>query len=161
MTQSERLLLTPGGLRNQEAELALLLDQRREIAARIRDARSHAEPGENSEYEDAKQEQSLVESRIARLKEVLATAAVLDPTDIETSSAGLGCRVLLYDVDNDEQWEVALVSSVEADPDRDLISTECPLGEALVGRVPGDQVELRLGSETVRYTIRGIRSLLD
>jgi transcription elongation factor GreA len=154
---NEEILLTPDGYRELAAELEnLLTAERREVAERIRDAITYGELTENSEYEDAKNAQAFLEGRIEDLKHIMQIARPMDLDDIPTDQVGLGSIVMVRD-DMDEDWEVTLVSPVEADPRRDKISDESPVGEALFGHKVGDTVSVTVPAGKTKYTVVAIR----
>ena len=105
--------------------------------------------------------QAFIEQRITELRAVLATAVVLDDGAIPRDHAGIGSVVLLRDLELGDDWELTLVNSVEADPEQDLVSTECPLGSALLGKRVGDLVVTKVPDGEIRYEIVSIRSLLN
>lgn len=149
-----QLVLTPAGLKRIEAELRELQTTRRqEVAENIRQAKTYGDVAENPEYEDAKQEQALLEGRIAELKNILGTAVLLDEADIPTDEVAIGSQVKIRDLDTDEEWEFAMVGSVEADPMADRISNESPIGEALFGLKVGEVAEAQTPGGTVRYEV--------
>jgi transcription elongation factor GreA len=154
---NEEILLTPRGYQEIAAELEnLLTAERRDVAERIRDAITYGELTENSEYEDAKNAQAFLEGRIEDLKHIMQVARPMDPADISTDRIGLGSVVMVHD-DMDEDWEVTMVSPVEADPRRDKISDESPVGEALFGKKVGDTVTVNVPAGKTSYTVIGIR----
>jgi transcription elongation factor GreA len=158
MSQEAEILLTPRGRDKLEQRLDQLRNvQRREVAERIRDSKQFGDLTENAEYEDAKTEQAMVESQISELRRVLQIAQVLDEADIPTDHIGIGSIVQMTNLENDDEWEFTLVSSVEADPDNDLISDESPVGEALVGKRVGDTVRIHVPNGLLRYRIDSIR----
>jgi transcription elongation factor GreA len=135
--------ITPEGRARLEAELDELEGAgRRTLAERIKTAREWGDLKENSEYHDAKNDQAHLETRIARLRDKLARAVVVDPApsgDVVT----LGSSVLVCD-ENGQQRTWRLVSSHEASPSEGLLSFESPVARALAGRRPGDQVRIPL-----------------
>lgn len=158
MTQEAEIILTPKGHDKLEQRLDYLRNtQRPNVAERLRDSKQFGDLTENAEYEDAKQEQALVESQILDLRRVLQVAQVLDPADIPTDHIGLGSIVKMTNQENDDEWEFTLVSSVEADPDNELISDESPIGEALVGKKVADLVSIQVPNGIVHYRIDSIR----
>lgn len=158
MSQEMEIVLTPSGRDKLEQKLDHLRNvQRREVAERIRDSKQFGDLAENAEYEDAKTEQALVESQIAEIRRVLQIAQVLDRADIPTDHIGIGSVVQMTNQENDDEWELTIVSSVEADPDNELISDESPVGEALVGKRVGDIVSINIPDGTLRYHIDSIR----
>ncbi len=138
-------LTTANGLATLEAELAALEgDGRREIADRIRTAREWGDLKENSEYHDAKNEQAHLETKIARLREKIAAAVIVEeaPT-VAGGMIGLGSTVVVRDQDGSEHtWRI--VSSHDAAPAEGSLSAESPVASALLGRGPGDRVSVSL-----------------
>lgn len=157
MSHDAEFVLTPAGLAKLEQRLEQLRGvQRREVAERIRDSRQFGDIAENAEYEDAKIEQALVESQIQELRRVLQSAQVLDREEIPTDHIGIGSVVDMVNVDTDEDWQLTIVSSVEADPDNDLISDASPIGEALMGKRVGELVRAVVPAGTLQYRIDSI-----
>lgn len=153
-------LLTPAGLRRIEAELEHLVSVRRpEIAEDIRQSRQIGEVSENQEYAAAREAQVQVERRITELRQLLGTARILDGSEVDSGRAGIGSVVTLRDTETLEEWEVTLVTSLEADPEHDFISIQCPLGEAIQGRSPGDTVVAQTPAGAIRYEILSVRPL--
>jgi transcription elongation factor GreA len=140
---STGVALTPEGYAALQRELEQLTTVKRpEIAGRIRESLQHGEFSEdNSELDEVKFEQAIVEGRIAELKGLFGNAHILDESSIPTDHVGLGSRVTVHDPEFGEDFEVRVVSSVEADPSRDLISNESPMGTALLGHSPGEVAE--------------------
>jgi transcription elongation factor GreA len=158
MSQEAEIVLTPRGHDKLEQRLDYLRNvQRPLVAERLRDSKQFGDLAENAEYEDAKQEQALIESQIMDLRRVLQVAQVLDSADIPVGHVGIGSIVRMTNLENDDEWEFTLVGSVEADPDNDLISDESPVGEALVGKKVGDTVTIRVPNGVLNYRIDRIR----
>ncbi|HLH71126.1 MAG TPA: transcription elongation factor GreA [Candidatus Dormibacteraeota bacterium] len=135
------VLLTREGLRRLEEELEQLVRVRREeVAERIRRAREFGDIAENAEYTEAKNEQSLVEGRIATLEAMIRNAVVIENEPREEGVAAVGARVVVEFEDGD-QTAYSIVGPAEADPLRGRISNESPLGRALLGHRAGDVVE--------------------
>lgn len=153
------LLLTPEGHKALHDELDhLTMVKRPEIAERIRESKQHGEFSEdNNELDEVKFEQAIVESRIAELKSIFASAQMLEADLIPTGSVGIGSFVKVKDVDRPVEFEVRMVSSVEADPDNDLISNESPMGLALFGQKVNSVVEFEAPAGKIRYKILSIR----
>ncbi len=152
-------LLTPEGYQELQAELEHLMGEKRaEIAERLRESKEHGEFSEdNSELDEVKNEQAMIESRISELRELFATAQILEPDAIPTKHAGLGSYVTLNDEERKLQFEVRLVASIESDPDKDLLSVESPLGQALYGREVGETVTFNAPAGTLKYKVEKIR----
>jgi len=154
---NEEIVLTPTGYRELNDELERLrTTERREVADRIRDAITYGELTENSEYEDAKNAQAFLEGRIEDLKHIMQIARPLEQDEIPTDHVGLGSIVTVQD-DTGDDWEFTLVSPVEANPIKDKISDESPVGEALFGKKVGDHVNVSVPAGKTRYEIVAIR----
>ena len=158
--QAEReVILTVGGLKKIEDELDQLRRvHRKRVADRIRDSMDiGGELGDNSEFEDAKNEQAFVEGRIEDLRQILAAARVIETDDVPTDSVGIGCIVTVKDAETQDEWEWTIVSTVEADPAEDRISNESPVGQALMGLKVGETAIVEIPAGMVKYEIVGIR----
>ena len=137
------VILTPEGYEQLKAELEVLrTEKRREIAERIAYAREFGEIAENAEYDDAKNEQMMLEHRIAQLEERLAHADVIDKKRVDTSVVSIGAVVRLRDVDAKQTTEYFIVGSAEANPTENKLSNESPVGKAILGRKKGEIVEV-------------------
>jgi len=137
------VILTPEGYKRLKAELDhLRVVRRREVADRIAAAREFGEIAENAEYDDAKNEQMMLEHRIAQLEERLANARVIDTRRVDTSVVSIGSVVRLRDVDAKETIEYFIVGSAEANPAERKLSNESPVGRAIIGRKKGETVEV-------------------
>ncbi len=153
MSEKE-VLLTKEGLSRLEDELEHLKTvKRREVADRIKQALAFGDISENSEYDDAKNEQAFIESRIVKLEKMLRNARLISEDDIQTEVVGLGSRVKLRDLEYQDEFEYMIVSSAEADPGEAKISDESPVGKALLGKKPGDIIEVEVPAGMVRYQI--------
>lgn len=157
---SEReLVLTSAGLKRMEDELRELQTVRRqEVAEHIRQAKGYGDVAENPEYEDAKTEQAFLEGRISELKTIIGSASIIDPADVPTDHIGIGSIVKLKDLEFDDEWEITMVGSFEANPQEDRISNESPIGEALFRKKVGDVVEVNAPAGIVRYEVLSIRA---
>ena len=155
---SKEIMMSRSGLRALEEELNdLKSNRRKEIAEKIKVAISYGDLSENSEYDSAKNEQAIIEARIAQLEKMLPLVRVLDESDITTDIAGIGRVVKVKDLDFEEEEAFAIVSASEADPSEGRISDESPVGKALIGKAVGDIVEVTVPSGAViRYEILGI-----
>ncbi len=149
-------LITPEGLQTLNSELAVLEgDGRREIAERIKTAREWGDLKENSEYHDAKNDQAHLETKIARLREKIADAVVVEEKPASTGVVGLGSTVVVRDEEGAEQtWQI--VSSHDASPRDGRLSAESPMATALLGRASGDQTSVSLPRGTRRLTILSV-----
>ena len=156
MGDIEEIVLTPAGYKELTDQLEeLRTTERRDVAERIRDAITYGELTENSEYEDAKNAQAFLEGRIEDLKHIMQIARPMDMDEVPTDYVGLGSIVKVHD--ESEDWEFTMVSPVEADPTREKISDESPVGEALMGKKVSDTVSVTSPAGKTKYTIIGIR----
>jgi transcription elongation factor GreA len=134
-------LLTPEGLEDLKAKIKhLQTDRRREVAARIKEAREFGDIAENSEYDDAKNEQAMLEKQISDLEEKLRSARVIDRKDVDTDVVGVGVMVHVKDQKTDKSVKYQIVGSAEADPRESKLSNESPVGKALLGHKRGEIV---------------------
>lgn len=154
------VILTPEGYERLKAELEVLrTEKRREIAERIAAAREFGEIAENAEYDDAKNEQMMLEHRIAQLEERLARAEVIDRKQVDTSVVSIGSVVRLRDVDAKQTTEYHIVGSAEANPAENKLSNESPVGKAIMGRKKGEVVEVSTPrGATIKYKILEIKA---
>ncbi len=136
------IMLTPEGFKALQEELEHLTQVKRpEIAERIRESQEHGEFSEdNSELDEVKFEQAIVETRIAELKAIFGNAQTLTPDLIPTDHVGIGSWVTVEDLGFQDEFKVRVVSTIEADPTNDFISNESPMGAALYLRSKGDNV---------------------
>ena len=139
----KEVLLTPEGYEKLTQELEVLrTEKRREVADRIRVAREFGDIAENAEYDDAKNEQAMLEHKIAQLEERLLSARVIDVEDVDTSVVSVGSVVRLRDVDAKETVKYHIVGSAEANPAEFRLSNESPVGRAILGHKKGETVEV-------------------
>ena len=147
-------VLTKDGVAKLEAELENLKTvKRREVAEKIKVALSFGDLSENSEYDEAKNEQGIVESRIAEIEATLAHAQVIDDDDITTEKVGIGNVVKILDKDMDEEMEFQIVGTSEASIDKGLMSDESPIGAALIGHKIGETIEVETPSGVLEFKI--------
>jgi len=136
-------ILTYNGLKAMEEELQnLKVVKRKEIAEQIKEARAQGDLSENAEYDAAKDEQGEIEARIAELDKILKNAEVVDEDEVDLSTISIGCKVLLYDLEFEEEVDYAIVGSTEADPLHGKLSDESPVGSKLIGAKEGEVVEV-------------------
>ena len=137
------VILTPDGLSKLKAELEQLQgDKRREVAARIKEAREFGDISENSEYDDAKNEQAMVEARIAQLEEQLRSASVINAKELSTDQVRVGTTVHVKDEKTGKSVKYTIVGSAEANPAESKLSNESPVGKALIGHKRNETVEV-------------------
>ncbi|MFN8130888.1 MAG: transcription elongation factor GreA [Solirubrobacteraceae bacterium] len=139
------VILTPEGLEKLQAELEhLQTDKRREVAQRIKEAREFGDISENSEYDDAKNEQAMLEQRIAQLEDKLRAATVIDSSELSTDIVRVGSVVHVKDEKTGKSQKFTIVGSAEAKPADAKLSNESPVGKALVGRKRNDVVTVQV-----------------
>jgi transcription elongation factor GreA len=136
-------VLTPQGLKELKSKLEeLQTDRRREVAARIKEAREFGDIAENAEYDDAKNEQAMLEKQIADLEEKLRHARVIDKKSVNTDTVSVGVVVHVKDQKTDKSTKYTIVGSAEADPAEHRLSNESPIGKALLGHKRGEIVSV-------------------
>jgi transcription elongation factor GreA len=139
------VILTPEGLEKLKAELEeLTTTKRREVAERIKDAREYGDISENSEYDDAKNEQAMLESRIASLEEKLRSAVVVDASELTNDVVQVGSVVKVKDGQSGKSETYTIVGSAEANPAEKKLSNESPVGRALIGHKAKEKVKVQL-----------------
>jgi transcription elongation factor GreA len=137
------VLLTKEGYKKLQEEIEFLSnDRRRQVAERIKVAREFGDISENAEYDDAKNEQAMLEARIAKLAEQLAAARVIEKKEIAKDVVSVGAHVRLRDVEAKETVEYHIVGSAEANPAEQKLSNESPVGKAIIGKKKGETVEV-------------------
>ena len=138
---SRQSVITPEGLTKLKDEVEhLTTTKRREVAARIKEAREFGDIAENAEYDDAKNEQALLESRIAQLEERIRRAQVIDEKDLDTDEVRVGTTVHVKDQKSGDSQKFQIVGSAEASPIDHKLSNESPIGKALIGHKRNDIV---------------------
>jgi transcription elongation factor GreA len=139
------VILTPEGLEKLKQEIEYLsTDKRREVAERIKEAREFGDISENSEYDDAKNEQAMLEARIATLEDKLRSASVIDASELDADVVRVGSLVHVKDAGSGKALIYTIVGSTEANPSENKLSNESPVGQALVGRKKGDTAKVQL-----------------
>jgi transcription elongation factor GreA len=139
------VILTPEGLQRLQTELDdLQTNKRREVAARIKEAREFGDISENSEYDDAKNEQMMLEQKIAQLEERLRSAQVVNTSELSTDLVRVGVTVNVKDEKTGDSDKYTIVGSAEANPSEKKLSNESPVGKALIGHKRGDTVDVAL-----------------
>ncbi|MBC8587956.1 transcription elongation factor GreA [Paratissierella segnis] len=151
------VFLTVEGLTKLENELDELKSvSRKEVAERIKQALDFGDISENAEYDQAKNEQAKLEERIARLETILRNAKVIDEDEITTHVVSVGSKVVVKDLEFDEEMEYTIVGSAEADPYSGKISNESPLGNALIGSKPGEVIDVQVPDGVIQYKVLNI-----
>jgi transcription elongation factor GreA len=155
----KEVILTAEGHTKLKEEIEYLSTaKRREVAERIKQAREFGDIAENSEYDDAKNEQAMLEHRIAMLEERLKNSRVIEAADVTTDVVSVGTRVRLRDVDARETIEYTIVGSAEANPAEYKLSNESPVGRAIIGRKKGETVEVTAPRGSLKYKIMDIKA---
>ena len=150
----KKKILTYTGLRALEEELEnLKVVRRKEVAAKIREAREQGDLSENAEYDAAKDEQRDIETRIEEIEKILKNVEVVDEDEVDLDKINVGCVVVLYDKDFEEEVEYKIVGSTEANSLQGKISNESPLGKALIGRTVGEDIEVEAQAGIIEYKV--------
>ena len=146
----KEVILTPEGYEKLKQEIEhLQTEKRREVAERIRVAREFGDIAENAEYDDAKNEQAMLEARIATLEEKLRSASVINASELDSNVVRVGSLVSVKD-DAGKSLKYTIVGSTEADPAQNRLSNESPVGAALLGRKNGETAKVQLPSGKTR-----------
>ena len=151
-------VVTYTGLKKIEEELQdLKVNKRREIAAKIKEAREQGDLSENAEYDAAKDEQRDIEARIEQLEAMLKNIEVVDEDEVDTGVVGIGCKVKVYDYEFDEEVEYDIVGSSQADIMNNRISDESPVGMALKCAKVGEEVMVEAPDGEFKYRVLDIK----
>lgn len=144
--------ITVEGKTELETELDELKARRGDIAEKIANARDYGDLSENAEYDSAREEQGLVESRVAEIEDILQNAEIIKPT--KGSTIAVGSTVVLK---NGKEVTYQIVGPVEADPLEGKISNESPIGSALIGKKAGDKVTIETPKGSTTYTVKEVK----
>lgn len=152
------IFLTKEGFEKLENELEYLKTvKRKEISETIKVALSFGDLSENSEYDEAKNQQAIVESKIIQIENELKTSIIINENELNTDIISMGSKVEVKDLEFDEVENFIIVSSVEVDVENGKISDESPVGSALIGKKVGEIVEVKLPDDIiVKYEILSI-----
>ena len=155
----KEVILTPEGFKKLQREIDILRgEKRREVAERIRVAREFGDIAENAEYDDAKNEQAMLEHKIAQLEERLLSARVITKKEISKDSVSVGATVRLRDMQANKTFEYHIVGSAEANPAENKLSNESPVGKAIMGRKKGEVVEVSAPRGSLKFKIMEIKA---
>ena len=155
----KEVILTPEGYEKLKQEIATLQTvKRREVAERIRVAREFGDIAENAEYDDAKNEQAMLEHRIATLEERLLAARVISKKEISKDTVSVGSKVRVKNMDAGKTFEYRIVGSAEANPAENKLSNESPVGKAIMGHKKGDVVEVSAPRGSLKFKILEIKA---
>lgn len=151
-------LLTYQGLKKLEDELQdLKVVKRKEVAAKIKEAREQGDLSENAEYDAAKDEQRDIEARIEEIEKILRNAEVVVEEEVELDQINIGCLVRILDCEFDEELEYKIVGSTEANSLKGKISNESPVGKALIGAKVGETVDVETPGGIFSYKVLEIQ----
>ena len=158
MAEAKKRLLTYAGLKALEDELEnLKVVKRKEVAAKIKEAREQGDLSENAEYDAAKDEQRDIEARIEELEGILKNAEVVVEDEVDFDKINVGCKVKVFDITYDEEMDFKIVGSTEANSLEGKISNESPVGKALIGAHTNDIVEVEMPSGIMKYKVLEIQ----
>jgi transcription elongation factor GreA len=156
--EGKKNLLTYAGLKALEDEMHdLKVVRRKEVAAKIKEAREQGDLSENAEYDAAKDEQRDIEARIEEIEKILKNAEVVVEDDVDLDKINVGCTVKLYDEEFEEEIEYQIVGSTEANSLMGKISNESPVGKALIGASIGQEIEVETQVGICKYRVLGIQ----
>ena len=155
----KEVILTADGYKKLQQEIDHLRgEKRREVAERIRVAREFGDIAENAEYDDAKNEQAMLEHKIAQLEERLLSARVITKKEISKDSVSVGATVRLRDMQANKTFEYHIVGSAEANPAQYKLSNESPVGKAIIGKKKGETVEVAAPRGAMKFKILEIKA---
>lgn len=144
MANSKTNTVSKAGYKKLEEERDYLVTIRRsEVAQKLKEARSFGDLSENAEYDEAKNEQAMLEARINEIDFLLSNAVVVDDDDISTHEVGIGSVIKLKDMETGDVETLTIVGSTESDPDNGKISDESPIGKAAIKKKAGDIIEVQ------------------
>ncbi len=148
------LYITAEGKAEKEERLKFLKNVKRpEVLEKLKVARDFGDLSENSEYDAAKKEQSIVETEIASIEETLRKAIIIEKKDIDKKTVGVGNSVTVLDTEFNEEEVYKIVGKIESDPDKNYVSNESPIGKSLLGKKVGDLVTFETPGGVVEFKI--------
>ena len=151
-------ILTYQGLKKLEDELQeLKVVRRKEVAAKIKEAREQGDLSESAEYDAAKDEQRDIEARIEDIEKILKNAEVVVEEEVDLDKISIGCNVKILDIEFDEELEYKIVGSTEANSLKGKISNESPVGKALIGAHKDDIVDVETPAGIMQYKVLSIQ----
>ena len=154
MAEEKTFPMTLEGKKKLEDELEeYRLKRRPEVIKRIKIARSYGDLSENSEYESAKDEQAMVESRIAQIENMLQYAEIIDNEDVDKDEVSMGRTIIIQELPDKEPEEYQIVGESESDPFNGKISNESPMAKGLLGHKVGEVVEVEVPNGTIKLKI--------
>ena len=154
MAEEKTFPMTLEGKKKLEDELEeYRLKRRPEVIKRIKIARSYGDLSENSEYESAKDEQAMVESRIAQIENMLQYAEIIDNEDVDKDEVSMGRTITIQELPDEEPEEYQIVGESESDPFNGKISNESPMAKGLLGHKVGEVVDIDVPNGTIKLKI--------
>jgi len=155
---ANRVVLTPEGKRKLEEELAELKGvKRKEIADEIRTARGFGDLSENAEYDEAKNAQARMETRVRQIEEMLRDCIVVDESSRPADTVTVGRAVRVFDMEYEEEDTYTVVGSTEADPSKLFVSSESPIGSALIGKHVGEIADVQTPGGVIKLKVLEIK----
>lgn len=152
--EEKKVILTYAGLTKLEDELHdLKIVKRKEVAEKIKEAREQGDLSENAEYDAAMDEQRDIEARIEQIEKILKNAEVVVEDEVDFDKINIGCSVLVYDKEFDEEIQFKIVGSTEANSLQGKISNESPVGQALLGKKVGDEIQVETQAGVMEYKV--------
>ena len=150
----KKVRMSAEGYKNLEKELEYLVTVRRaEVAQKLKEARSFGDISENAEYDEAKNEQAILESKIQEMETTIANAVVVDESELSNDEVGVGSYVTLRDLELNEDMTLQIVGSTEADPENNKISEDAPIGIAALKKKVGDVIEVEAPIGVIKMEI--------
>jgi len=155
---AKEVVVTREGYNKLEQELENLRTvKRKEVADKIKVARGYGDLSENAEYDAAKDEQRDIEARIEEIEKILKNAEVVVEDEVDLDKINVGCKVKVHDYEFDEDMELKIVGSTEANSLEGKISNESPVGKALIGAHTGDVVDVEMPMGIMKYKVLEIQ----
>ncbi len=152
--EGKKNIITYEGLKKLQDELHdLKVIRRAQVAQKIKEAREQGDLSENAEYDAALDEQRDIEARISELEKILKNAEVVVEDEVDSDRIGIGCKVVVYDEEFEEEVEFKIVGPIEANSLKGKISNESPVGKALIGHVVGDEVVVETQAGELTYRV--------
>lgn len=153
----KKVRMSAEGYKKLEADLEYLITVKRaEVAQKLKEARAFGDLSENAEYDEAKNEQGILEAKIQEMQLTLSNAVVVDESELSNDEVGVGSIVTLKDLDMDEDMTLQIVGSTEADPENNKISEDAPIGIAALKKKVGDIIEVEAPVGIIKMEILAI-----
>lgn len=151
---AKNVKMSPEGYAKLEKDLEYLITVKRaEVAQKLKEARAFGDLSENAEYDEAKNEQGILEANIQEMELTLANAIVVDDSSLSSDEVNVGSIIKVKDLDMDFVETLQIVGSTEADPDNSRISDESPIGMAVLKKKVGDVVEVSAPAGLIKLEI--------